>query len=80
MDKRYIFFGMWFTYWHALIRSLIHDLHRNQSGDIPVGTILIISLVVIPLILLLVVFRVELWTGLIDAYVEMRGEEGKIKF
>lgn len=66
--------------WHRFIRKTTHRLHRNQAGDIPVGTILIIGLVIIPLVLFLVVFRVELWTGLIDAYVDMLGEEGKIKF
>lgn len=66
--------------WHRFIRQTTQRLHRDQAGDIPVGTILVISLVVIPLVLFLVIFRVELWTGLADAYVDMLGEEGKIKF
>ncbi len=65
---------------YAFIQKMMHRLHRDQAGDIPVGTILIVALVVIPLVLMLVIFRVELWTGLADAYVEMRGEEGKITF
>jgi len=68
------------TAWYRYIRKLIHGLHHEQSGDIPVGTILIIGLVVIPLVLVLVAFKSELWTGLIDAYVDIRGEQGKIKF
>ncbi len=32
-------------------------LHKNDQGDIPVGTILLIALVVIPLVLLLIFYR-----------------------
>ena len=38
------------------IRGLMGRLHRDDTGDVPVGTIVLIGLVVIPLILMLVLF------------------------
>lgn len=36
------------------IKSTSKHLHRNQKGDIPVGTILMIGAIVIPLVVVLV--------------------------
>jgi len=71
---------MWNTGRYTSIKRLIQRLHQDQAGDIPVGTILIIGLVIIPLVLILVIFRVELWTGLIDAYTKVHDAQNKIKF
>lgn len=35
----------------------LRNLHRNQSGEMPIGPILIIALVVLPLIFVLITFR-----------------------
>lgn len=41
------------------IDEFLRSLHENQRGDIPVGQILVIGLIVIPLVLTLVLFRGE---------------------
>ena len=35
----------------------LRNLHRNESGEMPIGPILIIALVVLPLIFVLLTFR-----------------------
>ncbi|MFT6890436.1 MAG: hypothetical protein ACJASY_002485 [Halioglobus sp.] len=35
----------------------LRNLHKNQSGEMPIGPILIIALVVLPLIFMLITFR-----------------------
>jgi hypothetical protein len=35
----------------------LRNLHRNESGEMPIGPILIIALVVLPLIFMLITFR-----------------------
>ena len=39
------------------LKKLLHKLHQDEKGDIPVGPLLIIALIVVPLVLLLVVFK-----------------------
>ena len=39
--------------WHQTFRSL----HNNEKGEIPVGPIVIIALIVIPLVILLINFK-----------------------
>ncbi len=41
-------------------RRLLGALHRDERGEIPVGPILIIGLIVIPLVIVLISFRDEL--------------------
>jgi hypothetical protein len=42
------------------IREQIRRFHDDVSGEIPIGPLLVIALIVIPLVLLLVYFRDEL--------------------
>lgn len=42
------------------LKQLLHRMHRCERGDIPVGPIMIIGLIVIPLIIGLIVFRENL--------------------
>lgn len=46
------------------VKSTSKHLHRNKKGDIPVGTILLIGAVVIPLIILLVTYKDTVMTWL----------------
>jgi len=50
------------------------DLHHNENGEVPVGTLLIIGLIVIPLVLVLAIFRSELTTWFIDRWVDVVSE------
>ena len=48
------------------VKNLLTRLHNNENGDIPVGPILVIGLVVIPLVIAIMVFGeqlVELFKG-----------------
>lgn len=49
--------------------NLAQRLHRDERGDIPVGQIAVIGLIVVPLVLTLILFRVEIATFLIDQWV-----------
>lgn len=42
------------------LKSYIEALHRDERGEIPVGPLLIIGMIVIPLIVLLVAFKEQL--------------------
>ena len=53
-------------------RSGVVHLHRHAGGEIPVGTLLVIGAIVIPLVIGLIVFRVEIFTFLVDQYVEVQ--------
>lgn len=44
---------------------------QRQRGDIPVGQLLVIGLIVIPLVIMLVIFRVEIYTWFIDRWVDL---------
>lgn len=44
------------------VKSTTKRLHKNQKGDIPVGTILMIGAIVIPLIIVLTVYGEKLKT------------------
>lgn len=39
------------------IKTLFHKLHQDDRGDIPVGNLLIIGLIAIPLVIALIAFR-----------------------
>ena len=53
---------------NRLKQSLL-KLHHDERGDIPVGTLLIIALIVLPLLFLLITFR--------ESIVEYFQKEGK---
>lgn len=42
------------------LRQLIRALHENESGEIPVGPILVIGFIVIPLVIVMIMFADEL--------------------
>ena len=42
---------------------------KNQTGEVPVGEILIIGLIAIPLVITLILFREDAFTWLIDQWV-----------
>ncbi len=42
------------------VKTLLTRLHDDENGDIPVGPILVIGLVVIPLVIAIMVFGEEL--------------------
>jgi len=44
---------------------------RTISGEVPVGQIMTIGLIVIPLVLALIIFREEIYLFLIDQWVEL---------
>ena len=65
------------------IKNLFTRLHNNESGDIPVGPILIIGLVVIPLVLAIVMFGKDIAKWLKDQWTAVEGQGGtgsKIKY
>jgi len=61
------------------LRAGLRRLHGDQRGDIPVGNVLIIGLIAIPLVLGLIVFRVEIFTWLADQFVDVHDAAGKQK-
>jgi Na+-driven multidrug efflux pump len=42
------------------LRNLVRALHASRSADVPVGTILIIAFIVIPIVILVILFKDEL--------------------
>lgn len=62
------------------LRSSLVKLHRDESGDVPVGTMLIIALVVLPLLFLLIYFRddiVDVFKGQADKAIGTDLDPGK---
>jgi hypothetical protein len=58
----------------AKIRKNLLDFHKSERADIPVGTVLVVAFIVVPLVILLVVYRKqlvtkfkELWDGMFAA-------------
>ena len=45
------------------------DWRKYQTGEVPVGEILIIGLIAIPLVISLIIFREDVFTWLIDQWV-----------
>ena len=44
----------------SVVRERVRALHTDDRGEIPIGPILIIGLIVVPLVLVLYAFRDEL--------------------
>ncbi|GEM_PF-2154520 len=45
-------------------KNLLERIHRNESGEMPIGPILVIAFIVVPLVILLTFFKdklVEVW-------------------
>jgi hypothetical protein len=61
----------------AKIRKSLLDFHQSERADIPVGTVLVVAFIVVPLVILLVFYRKqlvtkfkELWDGMFNSGVE----------
>lgn len=42
------------------IKSALLKIHQDQRGDVPVGTLLMVALIVIPILFLLIAFREDI--------------------
>ena len=62
------------------LKTFLKKLHRNERGDIPVGPILIIGLIAIPLVSALVIFRDDLLGYLSERWGDFKGEETDAEF
>ena len=51
-----------------LIKDRALELHKDENGDIPVGTIMVIGLIAIPLVIALIGFRDEVLGFLRDQF------------
>jgi len=59
----------------AMLKNYIRRLHECERGDIPVGPILIIGIIVIPIVIGLVIFRDDLMSFLNDRMADFMGED-----
>ena len=50
--------------------SQIPKPRKSQAGEIPVGTILVIGLIAIPLVIALIILREDIYLFFIDQWVE----------
>ncbi len=41
-------------------RAALRSFHENERADVPVGTILLIAFIVVPLVLLLIIYRKDI--------------------
>lgn len=60
-------------------RELLRRLHQDEAGDIPVGPMLIIGLIVIPLVIFLIVFGKDIQDWFNENFKELTSNKGKIK-
>ena len=56
------------------IKASIKKLHHDERGEIPVGPILVIGLIVIPLVVMLAVFRDNIAQFLTDQSAKIASE------
>lgn len=62
------------------LKRLFVSLHDNEDGDIPVGPILVIGLIVIPLVIALVAFGEEIVNWLRTKWGDVQQAPGIKKF
>ena len=62
------------------LKNKVLELHNNESGDIPVGTIMVIGLIAIPLVIALVIFRDEVLGYLRDRMDDFTGADTDATF
>lgn len=55
------------------LRMMSKRVHADERGDVPVGTLLVIGLIVIPLVLALTVFGNDLTTWLSEQWAKITG-------
>lgn len=51
-------------------KSQMTGQNKKQAGEVPVGPILVIGLIAIPLVITLIIFRESIYIYLIDRWVE----------
>ncbi|MBW1686268.1 MAG: hypothetical protein JRS35_14535 [Deltaproteobacteria bacterium] len=61
------------------LRDLAEQLEADESGDLPVGPLLLIGLIVIPLVIFLITFGSEIQEWFSDNFEKLKGDKGKIK-
>ena len=64
----------------TFLSRMVHRLHRDDRGEIPVGPMLIIGLIIIPLVILLVNFRDELGEWLSKQFDRITGADTDVKW
>lgn len=52
----------------------LRDFHDSERADIPVGTILVVAFIVVPLVLLLIFYRKELVTYFQQMWADLMGK------
>lgn len=62
------------------VKNKIIALHEDENGDIPVGSIMVIGLIAIPLVIALVTFRDELLGYLRERFTDFEGAESTSTF
>jgi hypothetical protein len=62
------------------IRDLARRLDSDESGDLPVGPLLLIGLIVIPLVIFLITFGGEIQDWFRDNFEKLSGKKGEIEF
>lgn len=58
----------------AKVRQSLENFHESERADIPVGTVLVVAFIVVPLVILLVVFRKQLVTTMKQLWNDMFGQ------
>jgi hypothetical protein len=61
------------------IRDFAQRLDADESGDLPVGPLLLIGLIVIPLVIFLITFGSEIQEWFRDNMNELTGKKGEIE-
>ena len=41
-------------------KRMLREVHRREEGDVPVGTLLVVALIVLPLLFILIAFREDI--------------------
>jgi len=58
----------------AKVHQSLENFHESERADIPVGTVLVVAFIVVPLVILLVVFRKQLVTTMKQLWNDMFGQ------
>jgi Flp pilus assembly pilin Flp len=58
-----------------VVTKRLSELHREESGDIPVGPLLLIGLIVIPMVIGLIAFGDAVMEWLSDQWSEVSGAD-----
>jgi hypothetical protein len=61
------------------IRDFAQRLDADESGDLPIGPLLLIGLIVIPLVIFLIAFGSEIQEWFSENFEDLTGSKGDIK-